>query len=118
MTPTEIQAQLRSARCELEHVCKLLESPAPATLDRCAAIMERVIAELQAGRRGIAEAGESGVAEARRLRTLVHRARALLELAVRYHAQWRSILAGMSGGYTVRGAPAPIPSQARVSIQG
>lgn len=118
MTPTEIQVQLRSAHCELEHVCKLLESPAPATLDRCAAIMERVIAELQAGRRGIAEAGESGVAEARRLRIVVHRARALLELAARYHAQWRSILAGMSGGYTMLGAPAPILSQSRMSIQG
>src|SRR5580698_2974785 len=116
MTSTEIQAQLRSARDELEHVCKLLESPAPATLDRSAATMERVIAELQAGRRAIAEAGENGVAEARRLRSVVLRARTLLDLAARYHTHWRSILAGMSGGYTVLGSPAPILSQARVSI--
>jgi hypothetical protein len=118
MTPAEIQAQLRSARSELEQVCKLLESPAPATLDRCAVIMERVIPELQAARSGIAQAGADGVAEARRLRAVVHRARSLLELAMRYHAQWRSILAGMSGGYTMLGAPAPILSQSRVFIQG
>jgi hypothetical protein len=118
MTPAEVQAQLRALRSELEHVCKLLESPTPAILDRSAAIMKRVIGELEAGRKGIAQGGESGAAEARRLRSVVHRARSLLELAARYHTQWRGILAGMSGGYTVRGAPTPILSQARVSIQG
>jgi hypothetical protein len=123
MTPGEFQGQLRSARSELERVCKLLESPTPATLDRCAAIMAGVICQLEAGRREMAQAGEgvfqqNSVAEARRLRPVVHRARTLLELAARYHARWRGMLAGMSGGYTVRGAPAPILSRARISIQG
>jgi len=118
MTPLEVQSQLRSARAELERVCKLLESPTPGVLDRCAAAMECVIGELDAGRRWMAQAGETGAAEARRLRPVVQRARALLDLAANYHAGWRGILAGMTGGYTVRGAPAPLPFSARVSIQG
>src|ERR1700729_3323248 len=118
MTPAEIQVQLRSARSEPEHVCKLLESPAPATLDRCAAGMLRVITQLDTGRKGMVQIGEEGAVEARRLRATVHRARTLLNLAARYHTQWRSILAGMSGGYTVLGSPVPILSPARVSIQG
>jgi hypothetical protein len=118
MTPAEVQTQLRSARAELERVCKLLESPTPAALDRCGATMERVIGELDAGRKWVAQAGEIGIAEARRLRSVVQRARALLNLAAKYHGGWRGILAGMSGGYTFRGAPAPIPSRARVSFRG
>ena|ERR1700678_2487278 len=118
MTPAEIQSQLRSARAELERVCKMLESPTPAALDRCGAVMERVIGELDAGRKWMSQAGEIGVTEARRLRSVVHRARALLNLAANYHNRWHSILASMSGGYTDRGAPAPIPSRARVSFQG
>src|ERR1700678_1228722 len=118
MTPVEVQSQLRSARAQLERVCTLLESPSPATLDRCAAVMERVIGELDAGRRWMAQAGENGAAEAHRLRSVVLRARALLDLAANYHFRWRRILAGMSGGYTYRGAPAPLHSHSRVSIQG
>jgi hypothetical protein len=118
MTPAEVQSQLRSARAQLERVCTMLESPSPATLDRCAATMERVIGELDAGRRWMAQAGEIGATEARRLRSVIHRARALLDLAANYHFRWRRILAGMSGGYTARGAPAPLHSEARVSIQG
>ena len=118
MTPAEVQSQLRSARAQLERVCTLLESPSPETLDACAAAMERVIGELNAGRIWMAQAGETGVAEARRLRSVVQRARALLDLAANYHFRWRRILAGMSGGYTYRGAPAALHSEARVSIQG
>jgi hypothetical protein len=118
MTPAEVLSQLRSARAQLERVCTLLESPSPATLDHCAAAMERVIGELDAGRRWMAQAGEIGAAEARRLRSVVQRARALLDLAANYHFRWRRILAGISGGYTYRGAPAPLHSPARVSIQG
>ena len=118
MTPAEIQSQLRSARVDLERVCTLLESPTPAVLDRCAASMERVIEELTAGRKQMGPADKIGIAEARRLRSVLHRARALLNLAANYHGRWRCILAGMNGGYTVRGAPAPLPSRARVSIRG
>jgi hypothetical protein len=118
MTPAEVQSQLRSARYELERVCTLLESPTPATLDHCAAAMERIIGELGAGRTWMAQAGETNVAEAHLLRSVVQRARALLDLAANYHFRWRRILAGMSGGYTARGAPAPLRSQARVSIEG
>ena len=118
MTPAEVQSRLRSARAQLERVCTLLESPSPATLDHCAATMERVIGELDADRRWMTQAGEIGVAEARRLRSVIQRARALLDLAANYHFRWRGILAGMSGGYTARGAPAPLHSHARVSIQG
>lgn len=118
MTPAEVLSQLRSSRAELERVCTLLESPSPATLDRCAVAMQQVIAELDAGRKWMAHAGEGGIAEARQLRSVVRRARALLDLAANYHTRWRSILAGMSGGYTVWGAPTPIRSQPRLSIQG
>ena len=118
MTPAEVQSQLRSARAQLERICTLLESPSPATLDRCAAAMARVIGELDAGRRWMSQAGEIGAIEARRLRSVVQRARALLDLAANYHFRWRCILAGMTGGYTARGAPQPLHSEARVSIQG
>ena len=118
MTPGEVQSQLRSARAQLERICTLLESPSPATLDLCAAAMARVIGELDAGRRWMTLAGEIGVVEARKLRSVVQRARALLDLAANYHFRWRGILAGMSGGYTARGAPQPLHSEARVSIQG
>jgi hypothetical protein len=118
MTPAEVQSQLRSARVELERVCKMLESPTPAVLESCGAAMERVIAELGAGRKWMPQAGEIGVAEARRLRSVVRRARALLNLAANYHSRWHCILASMTGGYTVLGAPAPLPFKARVSIQG
>ncbi len=80
--------------------------------------MERVIGNSRRAEDGWREAGESGAAEARRLRSVVQRARALLDLAANYHSRWRRILAGMSGGYTARGAPAPLHSQTRVSIQG
>src|ERR1700684_2391691 len=103
MTPAEVQSQLRSARAQLERVCTLLESPSPATLDQCAAAMERVIGELDAGRRWMAQAGEPGVAEARRLRSVVQRARALLDLAVNYHFRWRRIPARMSRGHSAPG---------------
>jgi hypothetical protein len=118
MTPAEIRSQLITARAELERVCKLLESPTPAVLDSCAAIMERVTGELWASRNWMAQAGATGVAEARRLRTVVRRARSLLQLASDYHTRWRGILAGISGGYTARGVPAPILARVRVSIQG
>ncbi len=118
MTPAEVQSQLRSARADLERVCKLLESPMPANLDLCSAEMQRVIVDLGAARKCMASAGGTAFAEARRLRSVVQRARALLELAANYHFRWRRILAGMNGGYTVRGAPVPIPVQARLSIEG
>src|SRR5580658_8630100 len=115
MTPAEVQSQLRSARFEMERVCKLLESPTPAVLDRCGAAMERVIGELETGRKWMPQAGGIGVAEARQLRSVVHRARALLNLAANYHNRWHGILASMTGGYTARGAPAPLLSRGRVS---
>jgi hypothetical protein len=118
MKPAEVQSQLRSARVEMERVCKMLESPTPAVLDRCSAAMERVIGELDGGRKWMPQAGEIGVEEARRLRSVVRRARALLNLAANYHGRWHCILASKTGGYTVRGAPAPLPSKTRVSIQG
>lgn len=118
MKPAELQSQLRSARIEMERVCKMLESPSPAVLDRCGEAMERVIGELDAGRKWMPQAGEIGVEEARRLRSVVRRARALLNLAANYHSGWQGVLASMTGGYTVRGAPAPLPFKARVSIQG
>jgi hypothetical protein len=117
MTAAEAQSQLRSARAALERICKMLESPSPATLDACADAMERIIGDLQAGRQWMAQAEEVG-AEARRLRSVILRVRALLNLAANYHFGWRRILAGMSGGYTVLGAPAPLHTRARVSIQG
>lgn len=118
MTPAEVQSQLRSARVEMERVCKMLESPAPAVLDSCGAAMEHIIAELGAGRKWAPQVGEIDVAEARRLRSTVRRARALLNLAANYHGRWHCILASMTGGYTVQGAPAPLPFKARVSVQG
>lgn len=113
MTPAKIHSRLRSARTELECVCNLLESPSPVNLDHCAATMQRVIGEL-----GVERMAHADATEARRLRAAVQRVRALLDLAADYHFRWRRILASISGGYTVRGAPAPLASRVRVSIQG
>jgi hypothetical protein len=118
MKPAEVPASMISARVALDQICKLLESPTPPILDRCALVMEQIISELEAAKTGIAQAGGGTAAEARHLRRTVHRARALLELAERYHFRWRAILAGMSGGYTGAGAPVSISPRVRVSIQG
>jgi hypothetical protein len=118
MTPAEVRNQLRSARDEVERICKLLETPTPAVLDRCGAAMQRVIGDLENNRQWIAEAGEIGIAEARRLRPVVRRARALLNLAANYHDRWFHLLSGMSGGYTLRGAPAAPRLQSRLSLRG
>jgi hypothetical protein len=148
MAAAEVQGQFAFAQAEMERVCKLLESPSAPVLDQCATIMIRVISDLEAGRRLPGGAKKSGGAEnaagaekpvganalglkafqsnvsgansldARRLQITVRRARALLDLACRFHCGWQRIVAGMSGGYTFRGTPAPLAARARVVMRG
>jgi hypothetical protein len=100
---------------ELDRACKLLESATPEAMDASAEALDGIARELSlfnAGHKSI------GIEEARRLRTGARRARLLLELAARFHARCWDILAGMSGGYTPRGAPADLCVRGRVSISG
>ena len=102
---------------ELERACKLLESATPEAMDASAATLEGVARELgvlfDAGKRD-----SISVEEAQRLRAGARKARLLLELASRFHARCWDILAGMSGGYTAKGAPAALSLRGRVSLSG
>jgi len=92
---------------ELRRACRLLETATPEAMDASAGVLEGVARDLGARRAQI------GAAEARRLRILAQRARMLLELAARFHARWRDIVATSNGGYTPYGSPAELTTRAR-----
>lgn len=97
---------------ELERACKLLESATPEAMDASAAALESVARDLALRRDSI------GPDEARRLHSAAAKARLLLDLAARFHARCRDIVAAMSVGYTAHGAPASLATRGRVSISG
>jgi hypothetical protein len=92
---------------ELRCACQLLETATPEAMDASAGVLESVARDLGIRRAHI------GAAEARRLRALMQQARMLLELAARFHARWRDIVATSSGGYTALGSPAELTTRAR-----
>jgi hypothetical protein len=48
----------------------------------------------------------------------VRRAASLLESANEFHLNWNRLRDAMTGGYTGRGDPAPVPRGSRISIRG
>jgi hypothetical protein len=119
-----LTAQLLGARLEVDGAIRLLESPSPDSLDRCARILETAsqrIAEFQP-RSG--EGGRTSVThtsngeEARRLRSSVLRAGRLLEGAASFHFNWGRMRDTLCAGYTRQGDPAKAPPKSRISVQG
>jgi hypothetical protein len=102
---------------EIERACKLLERATPDAMDDSAAALEGVARALGV----LLSSGKQdsiSIDDAKRLRARAHKARLLLELASRFHARCRDILAGMSGGYTAQGAPAALSVRGKLSVSG
>jgi hypothetical protein len=133
----ELMAQLVTVRSDVNRACELLVTPSPGSLDRCSRVLEAAthrLAESQphfgaamnsreiAGPSVIADlsviAGPSVLGEAYRLRAALRRAASLLEGANGFHRNWSRLRDAMTGGYTGRGDPAPVPRGSRISIRG
>ncbi len=111
---------IEAACSDVRQASRLLCSPSPAQLDRCAALLQAAVARLKE-RRGLPDAQRGAarpLAEALRLRTAIRRAGALLESAANYHAAWRRLIDAMSGGYAPGGAPAVVVRPARLCLRG
>jgi hypothetical protein len=111
---------IETACSEVRQASRLLCSPSPAQLDRCAVLLQAAVTRLEEWRklphahRGAARA----LPEARRLRAAVRRTRGLLESAAGYHAAWRRLIDAMSAGYAPGGAPAAVVRPARLCLRG
>lgn len=105
---------------EMEGVCQLLTSPSPATLERCAEIMESATSRLSGLRPELeTHRGEAAaLPAARQLQSAVRRATLLLESAFQYHEQWRLRVSASLAGYSPDGSPAAIPHRVRVCVEG
>ena len=115
--------QLAAARVEIEHVCRLLVSPSPAQLDRCAERLAAAIGLMKAGRESGAAAHapefvNEDLLQLRALEESLRRARRLLEAAAAFHNNWRQCLGILCGGYTDRGAPAALDAGCRLWARG
>jgi hypothetical protein len=102
---------------ELDRACKLLERATPEAMDASAGALEGVARELGV----LLSSGKQdsiSIDGAKRLRAGARKARLLLELASRFHARCRDIVAAMSGGYTAQGAPAALSVRGRISLSG
>ena len=130
MPGAEVEEQLRAASLEVEGAIRLLVSPSPGSLDRCARILEsagRRIAGLQPqlreeGRTSMVHNSMVHRSNAReaalRLRSSVSRAGRLLEGAASFHLNWSRMRDTLCAGYTRQGDPAKAPQRNRISIQG
>lgn len=101
-----------SLEAEVERACKLLELATPEAMEASAAALESVARELAERRFSVSSE------EASRIRKSARRARLLLDLSARFHTRWHDLLAAMTGGYTVKGAPADFAAPARISLTG
>lgn len=97
---------------DLERACSLLEAAGPEAIDASAILLQDLAQRLGDERASLTRE------QAQRLRAGARKARMLLELAGRFHRRWHAILAGIEGGYTIRGAPAEIPARRRMSVSG
>jgi len=120
MPATELMEQLVTARSDVDRACELLVTPSPGSLDRCSRVLEAAVQQLAESqpqlRRGVGDPTVMG--EAYRLRAAVRRAASLLEGANGFHLNWSRLRDAMTGGYTGRGDPAPVPRGSRISIRG
>jgi hypothetical protein len=121
----DVMAKLVTACSDVDRACELLVAPSPGSLDRCSRVLEAAVHRLAEFQPQLgAPLSSSGIAaamvlgEAYRLRAAVRRAASLLEGANRFHLNWSRLRDAMTGGYTGRGDPAPVPRGSRISIHG
>ena len=117
--------QLLEARLEMDGAIRLLESPSPDSLDRCARILEKAGQRIAVFQPQLREQDRTSMLpvshaleEARRLRSSVLRAGRLLEGAAGFHFNWGRMRDTLCAGYTSQGGPAPAPPRNRISVQG
>jgi hypothetical protein len=117
--PPGVSEQLAATRAQLDAACDLLIAPTPQALDRCSMILEAAGREAAERASSLAEirGNNDAIAEARRLRRSVQRARSLLENAARFHIGWLAIRGALTGGYTDRGEPAPVRHAGRICLE-
>jgi hypothetical protein len=113
----ELMQQLVTTRSDVDRACELLVSPSPGSLDRCSRVLEAAVHRL-AESHPQPGAPKAVLGEAYRLRAAVRRAASLLEGANGFHLNWSRLRDAMTGGYTGRGDPAPVPRGSRISIRG
>jgi hypothetical protein len=112
--------RLAAARSAAEQSCRLLLTPTPEILDRCAATLSVAIGELANSRDVLAAfQGDPGVlAEMRQIRSKVSLAHRLLENAAAYHSQWNQILVSMLQGYSADGTVPTTARPGRLAVEG
>ena len=88
---------------QLQEACKLLVSPSPENLARCAELLEEASRGLEPG--NVPGGGGAALREMEGLRHLVRHAGALLESAAEYHRKWTALAGTMTAGYAAGGQP-------------
>jgi len=120
MPTAAFEEELRAARCDIDAAVRLLESPSPAIVDRCAGILQSAagrVAGLQTQTLRVGSRAEARE-EANRLRNSVGRFARLLEGAAGFYTNWARVRDALCGGYTATGTPAPARFASRISLQG
>lgn len=123
--PTNTKERLSEARSQVIEASRLLISPAPESLDRCALLLETAItsvagcyAELTAMRDTRPAPDVAALEEARRLQHAIGLVKLLLDTAVNFHRHWSRRLGMMTSGYTADGEPAAVEHGSRVLGRG
>jgi hypothetical protein len=107
-----------SSRPGLDQVCLLLTTPSPEALDRAAAILDAVVAEIADARRGMQRERAAPLAEYQAIRRASRMARILLDKAAAFHAGWNARLRSLTAGYEPGGEAAASTWRGRLSVEG
>lgn len=123
--PTKTKERLSEARSQVIEASRLLVSPIPVSLDRCALLLETAItsvaacyAEMTAVRDARLAPDEAAIEEARQLQHAIGLVKLLLDTAFNFHSHWSRRLGMITGGYTVDGEPAAVEHGRRVLGRG
>jgi hypothetical protein len=101
---------------QLREACKLLITPSPENLLRCADLLEGASRGLRPGNLPAADA--AALQEMETLRRRVHYAGALLETAAEYHRKWTTLARSMSAGYAAGGQPGEYIAAGSLCLRG
>jgi hypothetical protein len=117
--------RLSEARNQVLQASRLLVSPAPESLDRCALLLETATtsvaayhAELTALPDAISRVDQTAIEELRQLQRAIGLVKLLLDTAFQFHRHWARRLGMMTRGYTSDGEPAPVEHGSRVLGRG
>jgi hypothetical protein len=123
--PSKTKERLSEARSQLIEASRLLISPVPESLDRCAQLLETAItsvaacyADLTAKRDALPAPDLAAIEEARQLQHAIGLVKLLLDTALNFHFHWSRRLGVMTGGYTADGEPAAVEHGNRVLGRG